>query len=887
MLGEAGKVKKRIMKKKYSEEVPSGWCAFPLFQDLTGDDHDNGSDGEENRTRVSTGSYALRVFKHPIALGNLQHGQYEASFPCTISSSGAGGDDAESKYDRKESTTLGLALEPLGETLSMTLFDKYNIPDKVNIPLMKTEKIKQNISWLQSLTHRPSKQSVKRFDGFDIYVDQCRFLPMNTALSRVTLRLYTAHNAKQSQFLMVSKGEWEFNDLHSHIERPEYRFRCEFRGDKYLLYPSLIAVFTVSCLDRFDGTMKVIGETGLNIYNQKGTLTPHPPATLVEVKKRQALFEASRRKRNANVGGSDSGGVNAGGGREENANSKKESNIGGHHLSDTDLDSLIDSTISLNTGCFQLPLYAQRNYSKELTVASYKRLKRLPCATMLVRIVRPAKDRDGRALSTTTVPPAEWANAGLISEPPQYWTGAYDSSKCIPTGPEQKLYNTLNKCKPTRVIDVIPEFLDENMMYHRFVKATTEADDAKNGGKGGGKGRGSRNRPLVKLDMTNDMALDDWMRNMLLLANHKVPYTISSQQKIHGQLRHDKLVLYPLLSPHYPYVSSRGFRVSVDGVHLIDDSDVVVTVLTSLNPPASYYQQVPLTAGVHMTDKYNWNSYQKSPQFRSGFQHFKDVPFNENTVLIIDVRQVKRPDILVKNKFADPDAYVERTSTGMRRRHVHTGGNAADELRQKLESQPTSLGWTILPVFKKASDSQGGLRYVNTGNFQLPLFEGKPDRVLLNHMLQESPIAVMKKSQARRGSAQLRIKEWTSVFVRLVDEGRFELLPKHGPAHADKSFLDTRKLDKYKYDPKSLSRSGFFGWSKAPTLGERILKVDTDEVFPLLTKDRKTVNDEEDLDADVDGDSEGHGEKETMKGKGQFALFESRLVAAFKESLGL
>ncbi|KMS94363.1 hypothetical protein BVRB_022160 [Beta vulgaris subsp. vulgaris] len=79
----------------------------------------------------------------------------------------------------------------------------------------------------------------------------------------------------------------------------------------------------------------------------------------------------------------------------------------------------------LNSGNFQLPLYAELVRSKDVFLASsYSNLPRIPCATVLVRIVPAAKSKDlGEVLSTSTTPESAWVEKGLVSPAPSYNVG--------------------------------------------------------------------------------------------------------------------------------------------------------------------------------------------------------------------------------------------------------------------------------------------------------------------------------------------------------------------------------------------------------------------------------------------------------------------------------
>jgi len=111
------------------------------------------------------------------------------------------------------------------------------------------------------------------------------------------------------------------------------------------------------------------------------------------------------------------------------------------------------------------------------------------------------------------------------------------------------------------------------------------------------------------------------------------------------------------------YKPEVGFKISVDGFHNVPDTSNPYVAIYSLNPPGRLYLDLGFdNRDVITCTSYNWDSPLQSPQFNEGYFKFKDVPFQKNTHIIIDVRKI---------------IYSER-------------GNKA-----KIEK----IGWTILPLF--------------------------------------------------------------------------------------------------------------------------------------------------------------------------------------------
>lgn len=70
-------------------------------------------------------------------------------------------------------------------------------------------------------------------------------------------------------------------------------------------------------------------------------------------------------------------------------------------------------------------------------------LPRLPCASVLVRVVCAPKSADGLSiLSRAEVPERQWKSVGLDKLAPQYADGQYDGRLCTPNSEELIAYTT-------------------------------------------------------------------------------------------------------------------------------------------------------------------------------------------------------------------------------------------------------------------------------------------------------------------------------------------------------------------------------------------------------------------------------------------------------------
>lgn len=91
----------------------------------------------------------------------------------------------------------------------------------------------------------------------------------------------------------------------------------------------------------------------------------------------------------------------------------------------------------INEGNFQLPLTAMRPSLANFCENSVQSFVRIPCASLLVRVVCAPKSADGLSvLSRANVPERQWQSVGLDKPAPPYSAGQYDGSLCAPTQEE-------------------------------------------------------------------------------------------------------------------------------------------------------------------------------------------------------------------------------------------------------------------------------------------------------------------------------------------------------------------------------------------------------------------------------------------------------------------
>jgi hypothetical protein len=454
--------------------------------------------------------------------------------------------------------------------------------------------------------------------------------------------------------------------------------------------------------------------------------------------------------------------------------------------------------------------------NRRTCVDMFDSMSRVPVATVLVRIRKAARSADQlTVLSTEEVPEEEWEKKGLVENVPAsaYAQKLYDSTRSIPNAAEQKLYNHLKHRPDSNVMALIPQLLP--------------ADS--------------------KLVMETEDDYADWMFDQMNIAH---------------AMKHWALPRFDMnqLAKFNP---AAGFKVHIDACHNVHQAKIPLPsgqtaggkdmpfVIYSLSPPGSYYQAYRLTDGVQCTKAWDMDSLLRSPHFVDSYNVFKDVRFNPNMLLIVDVREVVYKD-----------------------------------LHRDFMLPPACIGWTVLPLFTHDG-------YVRTGSYQLPLFKGEVRYDLVNLMHRHGVSAIVqealtkkqggnhpgkprkKKKNKKKKKKQtdddskdgdddeeldlsifpaLQFIDSASTFVRLVDQQRAHI----APAALDMSAVShslmllhpkiakaTKKsktphvvaLDKFAYDPAKDKASGLFSFKKGKPLSSTMHLGDKDTDMYI----RKTV----------------------------------------------
>eukprot|EP01052_Picozoa_sp_SAG31_P033004 SAG31_NODE_3678_length_3996_cov_4.453682_1_plen_838_part_00 len=221
----------------------------------------------------------------------------------------------------------------------------------------------------------------------------------------------------------------------------------------------------------------------------------------------------------------------------------------------------------------------------------------------------------------------------------------------------------------------------------------------------------------------------------------------------------------PALEPDTPmdysfvaeYNHEEGFWFAVDsasGLHRTVWSNATHT----LAPPASFYSEPALTDRVHMTLSHDMTSDTKNPVWTDGLIQYRGEAHDKNACLIIELHTVEKKAVFGK------------------------------------EMEVVSLGWAILPVFKEEG------AYVRSGEFKLPLYQGKPSKSFIDELQFENPDRALANAIASR---RVQLYEYGSVTVRLVDYYRAGEFDSAGRTPPSEEFIDETIRKKYSNPKRS------------------------------------------------------------------------------------
>mmetsp|Transcript_29187 Transcript_29187/g.26581 ORF Transcript_29187/g.26581 Transcript_29187/m.26581 type:complete len:342 (+) Transcript_29187:3055-4080(+) len=310
-------------------------------------------------------------------------------------------------------------------------------------------------------------------------------------------------------------------------------------------------------------------------------------------------------------------------------------------------------------------------------------LERLPTASILVRIHQAPLSDDGlRVLRLADFPQSQWESLGIWVRRPLYATGAYNNSLCPARDSEKELFH-LRQSRDDRPVRESAQLL-------------LGADGIN--------------------EEKNDKDLVRWL-----------------DEKI---TRNSNTGLIDLLY-FARYRQEAGFKFSLDGIHNAPKAQPYVGIYT-LNPPDGNYEDPPPglyeeneddsdVSKVQLNSLLDWDGPVLSPRFLDGFNTFKDIKFNKNTHIIVDIRTINL---------------------------------------QKYPPKFEDVGWTIVPIFTPDG-------FVKSGIYQVPLIAGSVPRKLVKDLAMNDPWTyLMDEMKNKKSPFKLKYLKKCSICVRLVDSQR-------------------------------------------------------------------------------------------------------------------
>nr|XP_015210948.1 PREDICTED: coiled-coil domain-containing protein 17 [Lepisosteus oculatus] len=245
--------------------------------------------------------------------------------------------------------------------------------------------------------------------------------------------------------------------------------------------------------------------------------------------------------------------------------------------------------ISLNEGGHQLRLYHNGpDPDKPLSTSALSTQGRyVPCATLLVRLVRAPVDNNGQTLMRSTVPEADWERLGLFLPRPGYSDGGYYSHSAKPSQGEACLLSAMSNRSVVLVREIV------------FLIAGSQGAELK-----------------------SDTEIHGWIRQKLsrMIDSKPLPFNLSLVSR---------------------YLSSFGVKVSLDrGLNL--PWSAFTLALCSFTPPGAFYRGASWVKydKPAVFQELDFNSGQSAPQWLDGFKCFPRRRHHPQLTVIIHLHEV-------------------------------------------------------------------------------------------------------------------------------------------------------------------------------------------------------------------------------------------------------
>ncbi|XP_065409802.1 coiled-coil domain-containing protein 17 isoform X1 [Chrysemys picta bellii] len=315
-------------------------------------------------------------------------------------------------------------------------------------------------------------------------------------------------------------------DLSSNIFEPLYNYRVEIRNPP--VPPSATLLLKLYSLDRFSSKLVLIGWAALNLFVESGT--HRAPAA-------------------------DSQGIQ----------------------------------VSLNEGAHQLRLYHSGPATDQpFSVGALTSAGRyVPCASLLVRLLKAPVDSSHQTLQRRMVPQGDWVRLGLFQPRPDYSDRIYYSDSVVPTAGERCLYSAMGNRSAVLVREIVPQL------------AGNEGSE-----------------------LNTDAEISTWIKEKLTRTMDCSPQPFN-------------------LTYVSRYLPTYGIKFAVDGAKNLPWSGLTVAHFC-FNPPGAFYFGRPWLKYDRpvFVEKLDLDSYQRWPVWLDGFKSFPQRIYNEYLTVIIHLYEV-------------------------------------------------------------------------------------------------------------------------------------------------------------------------------------------------------------------------------------------------------
>ncbi|XP_074987982.1 coiled-coil domain-containing protein 17 isoform X3 [Caretta caretta] len=310
-------------------------------------------------------------------------------------------------------------------------------------------------------------------------------------------------------------------DLSSHIFEPLYNYSVQIRDPA--VPPSAALLLKLYSLDRFSFKLVLIGWAALNLFVESGT---------------------------HRAPGADSQGIQ----------------------------------VSLNEGAHQLRVYHTGPATDQpFSVGALTSAGRyVPCASLLVRLLRAPVDSSHQTLQRSLIP-----QLGLFQPRPDYSAGVYDSDSVVPTTGERCLYSAMGNRSAVLVREIAPQL-------------------ARNEG----------------LELNTNEEISTWIKETLTRTMDSSPQPFN-------------------LTYVSRYLPTYGIKFAVDGAKNLPWSGLTVAHFC-FNPPGAFYFGKPWLKYDRpvFVEELDLDSYQQWPVWLDGFKSFPQRIYNEYLTVIIHLHEV-------------------------------------------------------------------------------------------------------------------------------------------------------------------------------------------------------------------------------------------------------